>query len=452
MDKDKSLSADGCNEGWATKESWATTGHNFDLKPSTNGEENRNYTVPGISETRKSRDSADSHRTISWGDDLKPNLETGNSDVFQLKPANHRGADVPMPPPLKKRLSSGFSLGLGLPGWSNGSYEDKDAIDNSNYDLSSCHQTPRPSQRFTLRGSFSSLPHSSGWTGMNNFFSDPLIDTPCPTLYYGNLGGYQTPSADLGFRGVGLGAIGGAWNAEVSNGLNRRGSILGASWSGNVYPFQDQDTTFLSTSSYSNTSNQRRSVLEPDPTSVKREHPSEITNVMLDGRIFKVRRVVDCAKHASGNIPCSDNFVTVGVEPYIPRTAHQESFASYFGQKGSDDCKNQKTPLLRASMPTKPSASFDSVSRSINTDTSSGQGCICKRSRCLKLYCKCFQTSKFCDNDACRCKDCRNTNEFDGPGGDRNVAVKSILARRKDAFEIRPTKRSGEGCSCKKNR
>jgi Tesmin/TSO1-like CXC domain, cysteine-rich domain len=466
--EDKNSSGDGFNEGWATTESnqlnYATTGLYVDVKPKTNGRENPNDTL--LPEERKTGESIEFHRSISWEDHYNPNLQTSNRGVFESKPTTDTGTYYPMPPPLKKRLSSGFSLGLGLPGWSNGSLDGNLTMDNSSYDHSSIgqHQTPRPRQRFSIGAPLSTLPHSSAWTGFSKFLSDPLIDTPCPKLYYGNpgghqppygnLGGHQTPLADLGFGGGGFGAIGGTWNKRGSDGLFRRGSMPGASWTGGAFPFQTREPPFASTLPYARDSKQPRSIYESNAATLKREHPSDITNVMLDGHIFKVRRVVDCANHASGNVPHFDNFVTVGVDPYQLQAAQQGSFASHFGQHGltSIDGGSQELPLVRASMHTEPSVSFDSLSHSSNKDASLVQGCICKRSRCLKLYCKCFQTSKYCDIEACRCKGCRNTNEFDGPGGERSIAIKSITARRNDAFEVRPTKKSGEGCACKKNR
>jgi hypothetical protein len=78
--------------------------------------------------------------------------------------------------------------------------------------------------------------------------------------------------------------------------------------------------------------------------------------------------------------------------------------------------------------------------------------CKCKNSKCLKLYCVCFQTGQFCNGDLCKCKDCLNTEQHNGPGGKRSRTIKQILHRRIDAFDKRLKKKTGEGCSCKKTR
>jgi hypothetical protein len=78
--------------------------------------------------------------------------------------------------------------------------------------------------------------------------------------------------------------------------------------------------------------------------------------------------------------------------------------------------------------------------------------CKCKSSKCLKLYCKCFQTGTFCNEKLCKCKQCQNTAQHNLPEGARSIAIVKILHRRIDAFEQRAKKKSGKGCACKKNR
>ena len=78
-----------------------------------------------------------------------------------------------------------------------------------------------------------------------------------------------------------------------------------------------------------------------------------------------------------------------------------------------------------------------------------GEACNCLRSRCLKLYCACFQQKKTCKEGVCSCVGCLNTDE--DVGGDRQHAIQSTLEKRPDAFETR-TRQVGLGCACKNNR
>lgn len=73
--------------------------------------------------------------------------------------------------------------------------------------------------------------------------------------------------------------------------------------------------------------------------------------------------------------------------------------------------------------------------------------CNCIRSRCLKLYCSCFQNGKPCDPNVCTCVDCYNTSE----NPLRKQAVELCLEKRPDAFATR-TREPGLGCACKNNR
>ena len=77
--------------------------------------------------------------------------------------------------------------------------------------------------------------------------------------------------------------------------------------------------------------------------------------------------------------------------------------------------------------------------------------CKCAKSRCLKLYCDCFQSGRMCNPEECGCKSCMNLDKYSGPRGARTLAIKECLERNPKAFEKRQ-KASDEGCRCKKNK
>ena len=75
--------------------------------------------------------------------------------------------------------------------------------------------------------------------------------------------------------------------------------------------------------------------------------------------------------------------------------------------------------------------------------------CKCKSTKCLKLYCDCFRGGSFCDEMLCRCKECSNNEAHNEARGERQSAIKRILARRPGAFGMKTTKKR-TGCGCKK--
>ena len=63
--------------------------------------------------------------------------------------------------------------------------------------------------------------------------------------------------------------------------------------------------------------------------------------------------------------------------------------------------------------------------------TLGGDVCNCRKSKCLKLYCQCFNAAKVC-NFACHCIECCNTENHEK---ERRDAVKAILDRNPTAFD-----------------
>jgi hypothetical protein len=76
--------------------------------------------------------------------------------------------------------------------------------------------------------------------------------------------------------------------------------------------------------------------------------------------------------------------------------------------------------------------------------------CKCKNTRCLKLYCSCFQSGVLCNAVMCKCQECANIHE----SVDREMSIIITWSRNKKAFAGRPKKkkRQAEGCACKKTR
>ncbi|WIA30107.1 hypothetical protein OEZ86_000202 [Tetradesmus obliquus] len=90
--------------------------------------------------------------------------------------------------------------------------------------------------------------------------------------------------------------------------------------------------------------------------------------------------------------------------------------------------------------------------------------CNCKNSRCLKLYCECFASGRYCDN--CNCLSCFNNKESEAV---RQSAVEAILERNPNAFRPKIQTADGDthpqsvrnapdgsvrhskGCNCKKS-
>ena len=76
--------------------------------------------------------------------------------------------------------------------------------------------------------------------------------------------------------------------------------------------------------------------------------------------------------------------------------------------------------------------------------------CNCAKSRCLKLYCECFQQGFLC-NIYCRCVSCLNLESQSHDDGALFRAKGEYMSRKPGAFG-KKKKKVGQGCSCRNNR
>jgi len=81
-----------------------------------------------------------------------------------------------------------------------------------------------------------------------------------------------------------------------------------------------------------------------------------------------------------------------------------------------------------------------------------GKPCRCRSTRCLKLYCECFNAGLLCDPKLCKCQDCANTSQHNEDRGERHLAILKILNKKPGAFSGQIRRRLGKGCKCTKGR
>ena len=95
---------------------------------------------------------------------------------------------------------------------------------------------------------------------------------------------------------------------------------------------------------------------------------------------------------------------------------------------------------------------FDAINFSNEAEPEEPLHCNCERSKCLQLYCRCFQSRKAC-SPLCKCNDCENLEE------NKSVVefrATELRAKNPKAFEAKVTPaKSGSlintvGCNCRK--
>lgn len=111
-------------------------------------------------------------------------------------------------------------------------------------------------------------------------------------------------------------------------------------------------------------------------------------------------------------------------------------------------------PTLRISPHTTTADTTTTNSTSTGGDGKLPKPCSCPRSQCIKLYCDCFQSGRFCSSE-CSCKSCKNKASENGPTGLRTRAIQNILARNpfafrkdKDILEKLNNRAPGINCRC----
>lgn len=124
----------------------------------------------------------------------------------------------------------------------------------------------------------------------------------------------------------------------------------------------------------------------------------------------------------------------------------------------------EESPEKSASVPTSVPMSFPGISQvparrradpAYQRASREVKKCNCKNSRCLKLYCECFASGRYCDG--CNCNNCHNNKDHESL---RQTAVVAILERNPNAFRPKVAIEEDEdvgsvkhhkGCNCKKS-
>lgn len=104
-------------------------------------------------------------------------------------------------------------------------------------------------------------------------------------------------------------------------------------------------------------------------------------------------------------------------KPIIPKAGTNRTIL-YFSGKGSNGNKVTLPSLENA-----------------NSIIVATRGCKCKNSKCVKLYCECFQGGRIC-SDKCNCLDCKNTLDESHEGGERYKKIREYILCSINFFKL----------------
>ena len=70
--------------------------------------------------------------------------------------------------------------------------------------------------------------------------------------------------------------------------------------------------------------------------------------------------------------------------------------------------------------------------------------CACNNSKCLKFYCECFATNRYCIG--CNCKNCMNVPRYESS---RKKAYEIAIKKNPRVVQAKPEKEASRRCNCK---
>lgn len=105
-----------------------------------------------------------------------------------------------------------------------------------------------------------------------------------------------------------------------------------------------------------------------------------------------------------------------------------------------------------ASSAINPTAQDDALAL-LGLDSDDANHCNCRQSRCMKMYCECFASGKYCTSN-CKCVDCTNyvTNEATLRRSRISISKRNPNAFVHKVSSQRGTRRHSQGCRCAKSR